>query len=93
MKLKSGAGHGLYVKNIDQTIEFYTKLGLELKEHSPGRWVTYINWYRIDFIAEDTESPTAVQIEDQSDDKGAGAFFYFSVDNVDATYKELLELP
>lgn len=54
--------------------------------------IVYLNWYRIDFVAVDKENKPDIQKEAEVDDKGAGVFLYFSVDDVDETYKELLSL-
>jgi catechol 2,3-dioxygenase-like lactoylglutathione lyase family enzyme len=49
-----------------------------------------LNWYRIDFVAIDKENKPDIQKEADLENKGAGIFLYFSVDNVDETYKEIL---
>lgn len=92
MKLKSGAGYGCLIKDIDKTAEFYQKLGLEIKERSSDRLIIYLNWYRIDFFSSKEDLQPEFQKDASIDAKGAGVFFYFSVDDVDATYKEMLSL-
>jgi uncharacterized glyoxalase superfamily protein PhnB len=54
--------------------------------------IVYLNWYRIDFVAIDKESKPDIQKEASLENKGAGIFLYFSVDNVDETYKEVLSM-
>jgi hypothetical protein len=54
--------------------------------------IVHLNWYRIDFVASDKENKPAIQKEANLENKGAGIFLYFSVDNVDETYKELLSM-
>jgi len=92
MKLKSGAGYACYVKDIDKTAEFYEKLGLQIKERTSERLVIYLNWYRIDFFSAKEDLMPEFQKDTNSDNLGAGVFFYYSVDDVDETYKEMVKL-
>jgi catechol 2,3-dioxygenase-like lactoylglutathione lyase family enzyme len=92
MKLKAASGYTCYVKDLNKTAEFYEKLGLQIKSRNPDRLILYLNWYRIDFVAQDKENKPEIQKEATSDNKGEGVFLYFSVDDVDETYKELLAL-
>jgi catechol 2,3-dioxygenase-like lactoylglutathione lyase family enzyme len=92
MKLKAGSGYACYVQDLDKTAEFYEKLGLKIKKRSSDRLIVYLNWYRIDFVVKDDESKPEIQQELKQDNKGAGVFFYFSVDDVDETYQEVLSL-
>jgi catechol 2,3-dioxygenase-like lactoylglutathione lyase family enzyme len=92
MKLKAASGYACYVKDLDKTAGFYEKLGLVIKERKSDRLIIYLNWYRIDFVVRDTESMPEIQKEADSAHKGDGVFLYFSVDDVDETYKEVLAL-
>ena len=92
MKLKAASGYACYVKDLDKTAAFYEKLGLRIKSRSADRLIVYLNWYRIDFALTDTENSAEVQKEMASADKGLGVFLYFSVDNVDEAYQEVVSL-
>lgn len=90
MKLKSAAGHACYVRDLDKTAEFYEKLGLEVKSRSQDRLIVNLNWYRMDFVLADTENSAEIRDEAALEAKGAGVFFYFSVDDVDQAYAEIV---
>jgi predicted lactoylglutathione lyase len=92
MKLKAASGYACYVKDLNKTAEFYEKLGLQIKTRSSDRLIVYLNWYRIDFVALDKENKPDIQKEANLENKGAGIFLCFSVDNVDETYKKILSL-
>lgn len=92
MKLKAASGYACYVKDLDKTAAFYEKLGLQIKKRSSDRLIAYLNWYRIDFVVTDKENKPDVQKEAELDNKGAGVFLYFSVENVDEAYKEAVSL-
>lgn len=92
MKLKGASGYSCYVSDLDKTAEFYQTLGLEIKERRADRLIIYLNWYRIDFnLAGEYDYPQ-FRDEAQSTDKGAGIFLYFSVDDVDGTYDEVVSM-
>ena len=90
MKLKAASGYACYVKDLKKTAEFYEKLGLQIKKRNSDRLIVYLNWYRIDFMTANKDDRPEFQKEANLDNKGAGIFLYFSVDNVDETYKEML---
>jgi len=92
MKLKGASGYSYYVSDIDKTAEFYEKLGLQIREKTADRIVIYLNWYRIDLVKPTETDYKEFHDEAASKDKGAGVFLYFSVDDVDATYQEMLDL-
>jgi catechol 2,3-dioxygenase-like lactoylglutathione lyase family enzyme len=92
MKLKAASGYACYVQDLNKTAEFYAKLGLQIKTRSSDRLIVYLNWYRIDFVAIDKENTPDIQKEASFEKKGAGIFLYFSVDNVDETYQEMLSM-
>ncbi|HSX14874.1 MAG TPA: VOC family protein [Candidatus Saccharimonadales bacterium] len=91
MKLKGASGYSYYVSDLDKTADFYTKLGLQIKERTDNRIVIYLNWYRIDLVKAGPEDYAEFRDEADKGDKGAGVFLYFNVDDVDATYKELAD--
>jgi catechol 2,3-dioxygenase-like lactoylglutathione lyase family enzyme len=90
MKLKSAAGYACFVQDIDKTAEFYEALGLQIKERSANRLIVYLNWYRIDFVKVTPLDDAKFQSEAELPNKGAGLYLYFSVDNVDETYDEMI---
>lgn len=92
MKLKSAAGYVCFVDNIDKTAAFYKSLGLTVKQQTGTRLVLYLNWYRIDCVKITNQDDTMFQKEAELQNKGAGMYLYFSVDDVDETYKEILSL-
>lgn len=79
MDIKSVSGVTCYVKNIDETISFYEKVGFEFKKKEKTRATMYVNWFWVDFIEE----------KEAIESKGAGIFIYMSVDNVDNCYQTL----
>ena len=92
MKLKSASGYACYVSDLDKTAEFYEALGLEVKERTSNRLIIYLNWYRIDFVKVNETDYAEFKSEAEATNKGAGVFLYFSVDDVDAAYKELVAM-
>lgn len=92
MKLKAASGYSCYVKDLDKTAEFYQELGLQVKSRTADRMIIYLNWYRIDFVVADKDNLPEIQAELKAVPKGAGVFLYFSVDDVDEAYKEILSL-
>lgn len=91
MKVKSVAAFVCYVKDLDKTAKFYETLGFEIKKRTEKQIIIYLNWFRIDFILIDKEEKTEFQKDANFPEKGAGIYIYLSVDDVDASYKELVE--
>ena len=91
MKMKSAAGIVCYVKDVDETAQFYEMLGFQLKTREPHRVTAYVNWFWIDFLSIDKEERPEFKEEATRENKGAGLFVYLSVENVDDAYNELLE--
>ncbi len=87
MNLKSAAGTVCYVKDLEQTISFYEKLGFTFKTKAPDRATAYLNWWWFDF------HPVGAADRPASHDteSGASALFYFSVDNVKQAYADVVE--
>jgi len=92
MKIKSVSGITVYVKNLDKTAEFYESLGFEIRKREANHITAYSNWFWMDCIAIASEDRAEFEGEAKLDSKGAGAFFYMSVDSVDETYKELVSM-
>lgn len=79
MKIKSVSGHSFTVKNLEKTVEFYKKLGFIIKTQNEKHATAYLNWYWIDFVVGIPNSQSTVES-------------YLSVDDVDSTYNEMLEM-
>jgi catechol 2,3-dioxygenase-like lactoylglutathione lyase family enzyme len=92
MKLKSAAGYSCLVTDLNKTADFYEKLGLQIKKRENNRLIIYLNWYRIDFVKIEETDRADLRKEAALENKGAGVFLYFSVDNVDETYEEMISL-
>ncbi len=90
MKIKSVSGLTLYVKNLKKTAEFYESLGLEIRKREANHITAYSNWFWMDFIAIAKEDRAEFKEEVNLSRKGAGAYFYLSVENVDQVHKELV---
>lgn len=90
MKMKSVAGIVCYVKDIQKTATFYETLGFQIEEKKKEHLSIRLNWFWIDFEAQDKEDKPEFQEEANLTNKGAGLFIYISVDNVDEFYKGLL---
>ena len=91
MKLKSAAGIVCYVKDVEETAQFYETLGFQLKTREPSRVTAYLNWFWIDFFSKDSEEGPAWKEEATPGNKGSGLLLYLSVEDVDEAYNELLE--
>jgi len=89
MKIKGASAYLCYVDDLDRTAEFYQKLGLEINQQTDDRVIIYINWYRIDFVKAGQADYDQFRSEAASKGKGAGVFFYFSVDDVDGAFAEI----
>jgi catechol 2,3-dioxygenase-like lactoylglutathione lyase family enzyme len=90
MKIKSIAGTAFYVKDLPKTIEFYEKLGFDFKTKDERHAVGYINWAWIDFLEIAKEDKPNFIDETKKENKGAGVYFYLSVENVDEAYNQLI---
>ena len=91
MKIKSVSGFTIYVKNLDKTVKFYEDLGFDFKKRDENYATGYMNWYSINFITADKEMKPEFLKEAKSENKGSGFYINLSVDDVDETYKELIE--
>lgn len=90
MKLKSAAGIVCYVKNLEETVEFYEKLGFQFKTKEAARATGYLNWWWCDFHEVGASDAPAWHVSPQVDNGAIGALFYFSVENVRAAYDEVV---
>jgi catechol 2,3-dioxygenase-like lactoylglutathione lyase family enzyme len=91
MKIKSVSGITCYVRNLDKTAKFYEALGFDIKKRESDHIIAYSNWFWIDFLAIDKNTRADEYAKGMAlDTKGAGVFFYLSVDDVDEFHKNLL---
>lgn len=90
MKLKNAAGMVCYVRDLDKTVEFYEKLGFTFKTKDPERATAYLNWWWSDFHQADAADAPAWHVSPEVDNAEIGALFYFSVENVQAAYDEVI---
>jgi catechol 2,3-dioxygenase-like lactoylglutathione lyase family enzyme len=90
MKLKSVSGLTFYVKDLRKTTKFYQDLGFLSSSRDENHVTFRLNWFSIDFIAQDKEEKTEFIEEANAENKGAGLYINISVENVDDTYKEVI---
>lgn len=90
MEIKSVSGLVCYVKDLEETVKFYTALGLRLGDKKDNQVRFYINWFWIDFVAADAESKADFLEEARSEHKGAGQYLYLKVDGIDGLYQKLV---
>ncbi len=90
MQLKSFSGVVLYVQDLKQSIDFYTKLGFTFKEVGDTAATGYINWFWIDLVQADSEMKQSHQRDAQAERKGDGIYMCLSVDDVDAAHEALV---
>jgi catechol 2,3-dioxygenase-like lactoylglutathione lyase family enzyme len=87
MKMKSVAGLLFYVKDLQKTAEFYTKLGFLLDKKDEVSLKVRLNWFWLDFV---DQAKAEFDVESELSHKGSGVFTYISVENVDKFYQDLL---
>jgi predicted enzyme related to lactoylglutathione lyase len=88
MNFKSAAGNVCYIKDVNETVEFYEKLGFQFKTKEPTRATAYINWWWVDFHQLGADDAPAWHTSPNVDNTDIGALFYFSVENVQEAYEE-----
>ncbi len=91
MKPKSIAGLGCYVKDINKTAAFYEALGFTTTDRKPNFLAVRLNWFWIEFIAQDSEEKTEFQKDAGADYKGAGLYINVNVEDVDDFYTGAIE--
>ncbi len=93
MKLKSVSGFTVYVQDLNKTSKFYSDLGFLKSDEDDGLHASFrLNWFTIDFVAAKKETKEEFKTDSEAKEKGKGVYFDISVDDVDAVYKEVLEL-
>jgi catechol 2,3-dioxygenase-like lactoylglutathione lyase family enzyme len=90
MKMNSISGLTCYVKDIAVTADFYEALGFRFGKRDASRLTIYLNWFWMEFVAQDEEDKSEFQKEATSDNKGAGMFVNVKVENVDEFYEGAL---
>lgn len=85
--MKSVAGMVCYVKDPAKTAEFYEALGFQFRAREPDYVSIRLNWFWLDFHSQDREEKPEFQKEALMGNKGAGAYLYISVDDVDEFYR------
>ena len=90
--MNSISGILFLVKDLDKTAEFYEKLGFNFKTRTPEYATAYLNWFWMEFVAQDKAEKSVFQKEADidSEHKGAGLFVHISVQNVDEFYEAML---
>lgn len=92
-KLASISGLLCLVENLDQTVEFYEKVGLFFRVREKTHAVGYVNWFWVEFVQKDSAEETVFKATaDMSGNRpGAGVFLHLSVEDVDAYHYYLLQ--
>ena len=90
MRMKSVAGVTCYVKDLNETAQFYETLGFEIKKRELSYLTIYLNWFWMNFVLISKEEKPEFQKEATLSNKGAGVFLYISVENVDEAYNDLV---
>jgi predicted enzyme related to lactoylglutathione lyase len=90
MKLKSAAGLVCYVGDLNKTVEFYEKLGFQFKTRDAGRATASLNWWWLDFHQAGAADAPAWHVPPSVNNTEIGALFYFSVENVQQAYEEVI---
>ncbi len=90
MKLNSIAGISCLVKDISRTAAFYDALGFRIGKQDDGHLTCYVNWFWVEFIAEDQANKPEHQQEAQATNRGAGLYLHIKVDNADEFYDGVL---
>jgi catechol 2,3-dioxygenase-like lactoylglutathione lyase family enzyme len=87
MKLDSIAGLVCYVEDLNKTAVFYEALGFRFGKRTPNSLTVYLNWFWVEFCAQDLEDKAEFQKEAHLDPRGAGMFVCVKVEDVDAFYE------
>lgn len=90
MKLKSVSGFVCYVKDLGKTAKFYKDLGFLQSARDENHASFRLNWFSMDFVAQDKETKEEFKKEANAQNKGAGIFINIGVENVDDFYKGVI---
>ena len=91
--MSSVSGILLIVKDLNDTVEFYKKLGFIFKEHKAEYAKAYLNWFGVEFVPlEKVEQSLFKKVSDTEgvENKGAGLFVHINVPNVDDFYNDVV---
>lgn len=92
-KLSSISGVLCLVENLDQTVDFYEKVGLFFRQREETHATGYVNWFWVEFVQKDKAEETVFKATSDmvGNTPGAGVFLHMSVEDVDAYYQYLVE--
>lgn len=95
MSMKSVSGVICLVKDLDEVVEFYNKLGFKFRNEKTAVEATaYLNWFWIEFLLADEAITESFQ-EDKSGERakswGSGQYIHISVEDIDEFYQELVD--
>ncbi len=90
MKAKSFSGIVLYVNDPAKSVKFYETIGFTATEQSDAQASMRLNWFWIDVHSQAAEDKEEFKADATASNKGAGAYFYLSVDDVDEAYKDIV---
>ncbi len=91
--MNSISGLLFLVKDLDKTAEYYEKLGFNFKNRTADYATAYLNWFWLEFVAQDKAEKIVFQKEadlEPGKQRGAGLFVHISVQNVDEFYEAML---
>jgi catechol 2,3-dioxygenase-like lactoylglutathione lyase family enzyme len=91
MKMNSISGVTCLVNDLQKTTEFYEALGFRIGKQDQDHCTCYVNWFWIDFIAEDRTSTPEHQQDAQTSNRGAGQYLHIKVENADEFYTGVVE--
>jgi catechol 2,3-dioxygenase-like lactoylglutathione lyase family enzyme len=87
MKLSSVSGISYLVKDIAKTAEFYESLGFRIGKQDAGKLTCYVNWYSVEFIAQDKTAKPEQKQDAEKLNGGAGVYLQLKVENADEFYE------
>ncbi len=77
-----------YAQSIEQTHQFWLRLGAIIKQKADDKVVVAIGGYEIHYIQENTEPFAEYQFATSKQGRGQGVLLYFGVSDIDA-YNQL----
>jgi catechol 2,3-dioxygenase-like lactoylglutathione lyase family enzyme len=90
-KLSSVSGVLCLVEDLDKTIDFYDKVGLDFRQREETYATGYVNWFWVEFVQNDSAEDKVFKATSdlKGNSPGAGVFLHLSVEDVDAYYEYL----
>lgn len=92
MKVSSVSSLTLYVKDPLKTVDFYGNLGFIVSKRGARHSTVRLNWFKIDFIGQDSEEKEEFKAEATAEPKGSGIYISITVANVDECYQEIVAM-